>query len=116
MLLDILSELGVFEVLRVGVDGVDGRITLLVGALLFEGIEAASYFLRALGDGLLEVTAGRRYGTDEGDGTYLAVVQIDITGTTVEVGDQSREVHRESIGTRQFLHTVTHLAQCLCPT
>ena len=57
--LDVFGKLGVFEVLGIRVDGIHGRITLLVRTVLLQGIEAAGHLLGVLGDRLLEVTAGR---------------------------------------------------------
>ena len=59
VLFDILCELGILEVLRVRVDGVDSRVALLVGTVLFECIEATGNLLRTLRDRLLQVTACR---------------------------------------------------------
>ena len=113
---DILFKFRVFYIFGIRVNRVYGRITLLVGTVLLKGIEAACHLLRILGYRLLQVTTGRRYRTDESNGTGLAIVQLHITRTAVEVGDDGGQVHREGIGTGQLLHTVGHLAQCLRPT
>ena len=41
---------------------------------------------------------------------------MHISRTSVEVGDNSRDIHRECIRTRQLFHTVGHLTQGLRPT
>ena len=53
---------------------------------MFEGVEAAGHLLGIFGYGFFQVTAGRRYSTDEGNGARLAVVQLHVSGTAVEVG------------------------------
>ena len=116
MALDVLGKLGIFQILGVRIDGVYGRVALLVGTVLLQSIEATCHLLGVLRYWFLQVTAGRRYGTEEGNAAHLAIVQVHITGTAVEVGHQCAQVHGESVGTRQLLHTVTHLAQSLCPT
>ena len=78
---DILFELGVLDVLGVGVDGVHGGVALAVGASLLQSVEASCHFLRTLGNGLLEVTTGRRNRAKESNRTCCAVVQIDVTSS-----------------------------------
>ena len=111
----ILLKLGIFDVFRVGIDGVYGGVAFAVGAVLLERIEAARGFLGAFCHGLFEVTAGGRYCSYECDGTLVAVVQIDIPRAAVECADDSGEVHGEGVLSGQFLKAVTHLAQRLCP-
>ena len=113
---DVVLKLWIFDVLRIGINGIDGRITFLVRTVLLQRVKATGHFLGVLGHGLLEVTTGGRHGTDKGNGTRLSVVQHHVSGTSVEVGDNGRQVHGEGIGTGKFLHTVGHLTQGLCPT
>ena len=116
LVVKIFNDFGVFEVFRVGIHGIDGGIALLVGAVLRKAVEATGGFLGGFGDRFLQVTAGRRHRSDEGDGTGLSVVQFHITRTSVEVGDDGREIDGEAVLTRQLLQTVTHLTQSLSPT
>ncbi|OAV74405.1 hypothetical protein Barb7_02098 [Bacteroidales bacterium Barb7] len=64
---DVLLKFGVFEVLGVAVDRIDGRVAFAVGTVLFQCVEATGYLLGVLRYGLFQVTAGGRYGADEGD-------------------------------------------------
>ena len=116
MSFDIFLKFRIFDVFRIRINRIHGRITFLVGAVLFKSIETTSYFLRIFRYRLFQVTTGRRYCTDESDRTSFTVTQHHISGTSVEVGDDRRQVHRECIRSRQLFHTIGHLAQCLCPT
>ena len=44
----IFSKLRIFQILRVGIDWIHGRITFLIGTLLFQTIEATSHLFRTL--------------------------------------------------------------------
>ena len=116
MLVQIFPHLGILQILRVRLQRVDGRITLRVGTALRQSIEAARSLLRRLGNGLLEVTARGRHRSEEGDRTRLAVVELHKTGTSIEVRDDGREVHREGVLSGQLLQTVRDLTQRLSPT
>ena len=117
--LDVLVEpgddLGILEVFGIGLDRVDGRIPLLVGAVLLEPVEASGGFLGGLGDGLLEVASGGGDSADEGHGPGLPVVQDDHSGPRVKVGDDRGKVHGEGVGSGELLHPVGHLPQGLGP-
>ena len=112
----IFFKLGIFDILGIRIYRVHGRITFLVRTVLLQRIEATRHLLCIFRHRFLQVTAGRRHRTDERNGTHFAVVQVHIACTTVEVGNDSGQIHREGIRSRQFLHTVGHLAQSLCPT
>ena len=111
----VFLDLGIFEILGIGIDRIDGGIALLVRAVLLEAVEAAGGLLGRFRHGFLEVAAGRGNRPDEGDGSGLPVVEDDHAGAGVEVRDDRREVDRESVGAREFLHTVGHLAEGLGP-
>ena len=49
----------ILQILGIGVDRVDGRVSLLVCAVLLEGVEASCRLLGGLGHRLLEVTSRR---------------------------------------------------------
>ena len=51
-----MEELEKLHILGIGINGVDSRITFLVGTVLLQSIEAACHLLGILGDGLLQVT------------------------------------------------------------
>ena len=112
---DIVCELRVLQILRIAINRIDGWVTLAVGTLLLQGIEATCYLLGVLRDRFLEVTPCRRYGPNKGDRACVSIVKVDEARTCVEVSHDSREVHREGIGAGQFFETVRHLTQCLCP-
>ena len=52
LVVEVCYDFRVFEVFRVGINWVDGRITFLVGAVLRQAIEAAGGFL---GDGQIRI-------------------------------------------------------------
>ena len=87
MLGDKRFKLGILDILGVGLNRVDGRVAFLVGTLLLQGVEASCHLLGVLRHRLLQVTTCRRYGADEGDGALLSVVEGDMSGAAVEVGD-----------------------------
>jgi len=116
VLFDVCFKFRIFDIFRIRIDRIHSRITFLIGTVLFQSIETTCYFLRIFSHRLFQVTTGRRYRTDESNRTCFVIVQFHISRTTVEVGDDSRNIHRESIRTRQLLHTVGHLTQSLRPT
>ena len=63
------------------------RVTLAVGTSLLKCIEATSYFLRTFGHRLLEVTAGRRYGTEESNRTCSTIIKVHVSRACVEGAD-----------------------------
>ena len=111
-----VADFGVVQVLGIGIQRTYGRIALLVCAVLLQGIEAAGGLLGTLRYRLLEVTAGRGYRADKGNGAGLVIVQHHHARTGVEVGDDGGKVHRECVCTGKFFHTVTHFTKGLCPT
>ena len=70
---EVFADFGVFQIFRVGVERIDGGITLRVGTRLRQGIEAARRLLRGLRDRLFEVAARGRHRTQEGHRTRLSV-------------------------------------------
>ena len=113
---DIFLKFRIFDIFRIRINRIHSGITLLVGTILLKSVETAGYLLRILRYRLFQVTTGRRHRTDKGNRTRFAVTQHHISGTSVEIGDDRRQVHRECVRSRQLFHTVGHLAQSLCPT
>ena len=112
----IILKFGIFDIFGIRINWIYGRITLLIRTVLLKSVETTGYFLGILGYRFFQVTAGRRYRTDKRNRTGFTVIQLHVSGTAVEVGNNRRQVHRECVGTGQLFHTVGHLAQCLSPT
>ncbi|EJX09862.1 hypothetical protein EVA_02030 [gut metagenome] len=112
---DVILKFRIFYVFGIGINGVYSRITFSISTVLFQSIEAASHLLGIFSNRFLQVTSCRRYSTDKGNGSCFTVVEYHITCTPVEVGNDRRQVHRESIRSGQLFHTIGHLTQSLCP-
>ena len=112
---DIFLKFRIFDIFRIRINRIHSGITLLVGTILLKSVETTGYFLRILRYRLFQVTTGRRHRTDKGNRTRFTVTQHHISGTSVEIGNDRRQVHRECVRSRQLFHTVGHLAQSLCP-
>ncbi len=115
-LVEVMLNLRIFEIFGIRIKRTDGGIPLLVGAVLLESVEASCSLLCRLGHRFLEVTSCRGDSPDECDCAGVAIIEDNHSCTCVEIGDDRREVYRESICTRELLHTVTHLSKSLCPT
>ena len=115
-LADIFLKLRIFDIFGIGVNGVNSRVTLAVSTCLLKSVEAAGHLLCTFRNGLFEVTACGRNGTEEGNRTGSTIIKIYVACACVESTDDSREVHWESILTRKFLQAVGHLAESLSPT
>ena len=115
VLRDIGFKLGVLQVFRIAVDRVDGRVTLAVSTCLLKGVETTCHLFRVLRHRLFQVTTRRRHRTDERHRTGLSIIQHHHAGASVEVGHDRRQVHRESVRSRQLFESIGHLAERLCP-
>ena len=115
MTFDILFKFRIFDIFWIRINRIHSRITFLIGTVLFQCIETTGYLFRIFSYRLLQVTTGRRYRTDKCNRTCFVIAQFYISRTTIEVRDNSRNIHRESIWSRQLFHTVRHLTQSLCP-
>ena len=113
---DIFFKFRIFDIFRVTIDRVYSRVAFAVGTVLFECVETTRNFFSTFSYRLFQVTTSRRYSTDECDRTSSAIFEIYITSAAIESTDDSREVHRERILTRQLFHTVWHLTKSLSPT
>jgi len=103
------------DVQRVTVQRVNGRELALVRALAGQAQECADDLECGLGDGLLEVAAGRGDRADERDGAVGVVVELDQAGALVEAGDAALEIGREGLFTGDLLEAAGHLAHGLGP-
>jgi len=77
-------KFGVFNVLGIRINRIDGRITFTVGPDLFQRKETTCGFFSSFGHRFLKVTACGRNRTDKGDGSRLSVIEDNIACTPVK--------------------------------
>ena len=97
---------------------VDGGEMLTLSELLVETPENGDDGEGGRGDGIGEITTGRRDGTDNGDGTITVggAEAADVTGSLVELGKRGTEIGGETGIGGHLSETTGDFSQSLGPT
>ena len=105
-------------VLTVGDEPVDGGEVLTLGKLLFQTPEDLDDGESGRGDGIGEITTGRRDGTDDSDGTFTSrrTEKASTAGTFVEGGETSGKVGGVTAIGGHFSQTTGDFTESFGPT
>ena len=96
----IFLKFRIFQIFRIRINRIYCRITFSIGTFLFQSIKTTGYLLGIFSYRFLQVTTCRRYGTDKSNGTGFTIIQMYISCTSVKVGNDGRDIHRECVRTR----------------